>query len=128
MAFTILKNSKNAMEVKSSFEVAGQSFVVIAREEYERLTSLAAELPTLPPADGVGNRPAVEFAQVAIARGIIADRKALGLSQQELAKLAGVRQETLSRIESGKVAPNVRTIEKIERALQRRQGSQKRRK
>jgi transcriptional regulator with XRE-family HTH domain len=35
-----------------------------------------------------------------------------------LAELAGLRQETLSRIESGKHSPTVRTVEKIDRALQ----------
>ncbi len=41
------------------------------------------------------------------------------LSQQRLAELAGLRQETLSRLESGKHSPTVRTVEKIDRALKR---------
>jgi predicted transcriptional regulator len=56
--------------------------------------------------------------QVSIARDIIKERRALGLSQERLAQLAGLRQETLSRLESGKHSPTVRTVEKIERALQ----------
>jgi transcriptional regulator with XRE-family HTH domain len=55
---------------------------------------------------------------VSLARKIIEDRKAAGLSQQKLARLAGVRQETISRLESGKHSPTVRTVEKIDRALQ----------
>ena len=47
------------------------------------------------------------------------ERTALGLTQQQLAKLAGVREETLSRLESGKHSPTVRTVEKIEKALQK---------
>jgi transcriptional regulator with XRE-family HTH domain len=50
---------------------------------------------------------------------------ALGLTQQALAKLAGVRQETLSRLESGKHSPTVRTVEKIDRALKRFAGKGK---
>ncbi len=71
------------------------------------------------PADEHGNRPAVAFARVSIARSIIRDRQAAGLSQQELARRAGVRQETVSRIESGKHSPTVRTVEKVDRVLQR---------
>jgi ribosome-binding protein aMBF1 (putative translation factor) len=77
-----------------------------------------AELPDWPPADAEGNRPAVDFARVSIARSLAQDRQAAGLSQQELARLAGVRQETISRIESGKHSPTVRTVEKIDRILQ----------
>jgi transcriptional regulator with XRE-family HTH domain len=36
-----------------------------------------------------------------------------------LAELAGLRQETLSRLESGKHSPTVRTVEKIDLALKR---------
>lgn len=54
---------------------------------------------------------------VSIARSIIQERKAAGMSQQELARLAGVRQETISRIDSGQHSPTFRTVEKIDRAL-----------
>ena len=41
-----------------------------------------------------------------------------GLDRQvELARRAGIRTETLNRIEKGKHAPSVSTIEKLERAL-----------
>ncbi len=40
-------------------------------------------------------------------------RKALGMSQEELAGLVGMRQESVGRIESGGVAPNMSTLEKI---------------
>lgn len=107
-------------------KVKGQAFVLIEPAELRRLEQLAARietadasLPSLPPADGAGHRPAVAFARVSVARSIVTERKALGLTQQSLAKLAGVRQETLSRLESGKHSPTVRTVEKIDRALQR---------
>jgi transcriptional regulator with XRE-family HTH domain len=35
-----------------------------------------------------------------------------GLTQQELAKRAGIREETLSRIESGKHPPTLKTLKK----------------
>jgi len=107
-----------------SLNLGGKRFVVLERAEYERLRALeraAGEgvLPPMPPADAAGNRPALDFLRTSIARDIIKERQALGLTQQQLAVRAGIRQETLCRLETGKVAPNVRTVEKIEQALKR---------
>jgi DNA-binding XRE family transcriptional regulator len=44
-------------------------------------------------------------------------RKAAGWTQAELAARAGVRQETISRIETGKHSPGLKTMAKIDRAL-----------
>ena len=101
----------------------GKRFVLVEESRLRRLEELArlaeSELPPLPPADANGNRPALEYIRASIARDIIKERRALSLSQERLAKLAGIRQETLSRLESGKHSPTVRTVEKIERALKR---------
>jgi DNA-binding XRE family transcriptional regulator len=106
----------------------GKRFVMVEERELRRLRRLAAKaqaqdetgsLPEYPPADADGNRPAVQYARVSIARKIIEKRKAAGLSQVELAHRAGVRQETISRLESGKHSPTVRTVDKIDRVLQR---------
>lgn len=106
-------------------EVAGQRFVLLPESEYDRLCSRASEtvpltddnLPPFPKPDRHGNYPAVEYARVALARDIIRDRRAAGLTQQELADLAGTRQETVSRIEGGKHTASVKMIDRIDRAL-----------
>lgn len=97
----------------------GKPYVILPREEYDRLTTLAkaAELPPLPVADAQGNVPAVEYAKASLARKIIRDRVSAGLTQHSLAKKAGIRVETLCRIETGKHVPSVLTIDKIDRAL-----------
>jgi DNA-binding XRE family transcriptional regulator len=99
----------------------GKPYVVLPREEYDRLSTLAkaAELPPLPKPDAQGNYPAVEYARASLARKLIRDRVAAGLNQRELASLAGVRVETLCRIETGKHTPSVPTIDKLDRALKR---------
>ena len=97
-------------------ELEGKIYVVVEKSEYDRLKTLA-KAANLPAADAEGNRPAIEFATATIARDIIRDRVDVGLSQKELAKRAGVRVETLCRIETGKHVPSVRTIEKLDRAL-----------
>ena len=79
----------------------------------------ANNLPPLPKPDKEGNFPALEYCRASIARDIIKDRMAAGLTQRQLAKLAGVRVETLARIETGQNTPTVPTIEKIDRALKK---------
>jgi ribosome-binding protein aMBF1 (putative translation factor) len=76
-----------------------------------------ATLPLMPPADADGHYPAAETLQVIIARQITGRRRQAGWSQAELAKRAGIRPATVVRLESGKHPPNVRTVEKIDRAL-----------
>ena len=98
----------------------GQRMVLLEESEYERLMTKADEWePLLPEADAEGNRPALEFLQISIVRTIIRQRRRLGLSQAELARRAGIRVETLNRIEQGRNAPKVATVEKIDRALKK---------
>ena len=102
----------------------GKPFVILERSEYERLRLLAraaddSDLPPLPEPDADGNYPAVPYARASLARKIIRRRRAAGITQAELAKRAGIRPETLNRIERGKSSPEVSTVEKIVRALER---------
>jgi DNA-binding XRE family transcriptional regulator len=76
-------------------------------------------LPALPPADDNGQYPAIETARAIIARQVIRGRKTAGWTQAELAARAGVRQETISRIETGKHSPGLKTMAKIDQALKR---------
>lgn len=104
-------------------EIEGKRFVLVEEADLRRLQRASdgrenhSRLPDFPPADADGNRPALEYIQASIARDIIQERNALGLTQQELAELAGVRRETLARLESGKHPPSVRAVEKVDRAL-----------
>ncbi|HUE16498.1 MAG TPA: helix-turn-helix transcriptional regulator [Planctomycetaceae bacterium] len=102
-----------------SILVDGKPYVILPRSEYDQLATLAkaADLPPLPEANEDGHYPAVEYARASLARKIIRDRVAAGLSQRQLAECAGIRVETLCRIETGKHTPSVPTIDKIDRAL-----------
>ena len=51
--------------------------------------------------------------QEQLARHLIARRKNAGLSQAELARHAGIRIETLNRIERGRTTPDFATIRKL---------------
>lgn len=52
-----------------------------------------------------------------LAERLIERRKAAGLSQARLAREAGIRVETLNRIERGKVTPDFSTIRKLVTAI-----------
>ena len=96
--------------------LAGQRFVIVPEADFRRMATDTGQLP-LPPRDARGNYPAAEALQVSIARSIVRGRREAGLTQVKLARLAGIRTETLNRIEKGKHAPSESTVEKIERAL-----------
>lgn len=112
---------------KVNVRLDDREYVILPREEYDRLAGLAkaGELPPLPKPDRAGNVPAVEYARASLARKIIRGRAALGMTQRELAKRAGIAFEHLNRIEKGRVTATVATAEKIERAL--RQGATRKR-
>jgi len=115
-------------------QVEGKRFVLLEESEYDRLCQEAREavaddeeLPALPKPDKHGRYPALQYARISLARDLIRDRKGVGLSQQRLADLAGIRQETLSRIETGRHTPNVKTIDKIMDVIEAERRKRKRR-
>ena len=104
--------------------IEGKRFVVLPETEYEELCRQAGkaleadELPPLPQPDKNGRYRALEYGALSLAARPDSGAKSVGLSQQQLANLAGVRQETLSRIESGKHTATPQTIHKITKAIE----------
>lgn len=94
----------------------GKRFVILPEADYLRLSGEPPE-PELPPRDAEGNYPAREALRVVTARRLMRARRALGWSQIELARRAGVRVETLSRLEHGKHSASAATVDKLRRAL-----------
>jgi len=110
--------------VTGTIELEGKRFVVVPEEEYDRLCQRASvagdvDLPGLPNPDKKGNYPAVEALRVGLARKLIRRRWLVGLSQAEVARRAGIRPETLNRIEKAKVTADTGTITKIVRVLEK---------
>ncbi len=99
-----------------TINLSGQDYVVLLKDEYERLAR-AARLPVLPEAGPNGEYPAVEYARSSLARKLILRREALGWNQSELARRAKVRAEVLCRLETGKVTPSLKTVEKLDAAM-----------
>ncbi len=109
------------MSKTNRVKLEGQEYVILTREEYDRLEGLAkvAEMPALPALDADGNYPAIDYARASIARDLVRDRAEAGLTQRELARLAGIRFETLCRIETGKHTASTATIAKLDQALRK---------
>ncbi len=104
--------------------------VIVAEKEYERLRQRATvagdvDLPALPGKLPGGNYPAVEALRAGLAHKLIKRRWAVGLSQAETARRAGIRPETLNRIEKAKVTADTATVTKIVRVLERAEREQR---
>ena len=111
------KNHANGFVAKRVV-VKGKRMVMLEEAEFDRLRRKADEFePLLPDPLPNGNFPAVEYLRVSLAIDIIRHRRRLGLTQAELARRAGIRAESLNRIEQGQVEPSVRMVDKIDRAL-----------
>jgi ribosome-binding protein aMBF1 (putative translation factor) len=108
--------------------LSGERFVILPEADYLQMQAAAdSTWPAMPRRNPRGNYPAAEALQVSIARNILRRRRALGWTQAELAKRAGLRPETLNRLEKAKHAPTVATVERIERALAKAKATARRR-
>lgn len=109
------------MTQAQTIKIDRKSYVLLPRQEYQELLAMAhgVKLPGYPPAANDGNRPALEFARISLARKLIVRRLAAGWTQEQLARKAKVRVETISRLESAKHNPQAATIELIETAFEK---------
>ena len=106
------------MSTIQTLNIGGKKFVLMPQSEYRRLTKgKALAIPRMPQQAADGTYPAAEAMRVMMARKILAARDAVGLSQAELARKAGIRVETLNRLEKGKHTPDLATMAKINKAL-----------
>jgi len=110
--------------IAGTIQLAGKRFVIVPEAEYDKLRQAAAvigdvEMPELPARLSSGNYPAIQAVRVSLARKLIKRRWAARLTQAELARRAGVRAETVNRIEKAKVSADTATVTKIVRALEK---------
>jgi DNA-binding XRE family transcriptional regulator len=111
------KTPRQMFTVKT-IEIRGKKFVLLTEAEYRRLTRRSASpIAPMPPLSPDGTYPAAQAMRAMMARKIIAARNAVGLSQTALARNAGIRVETLNRLEKGKHTPVLATLARINRAL-----------
>jgi DNA-binding XRE family transcriptional regulator len=89
--------------------LAGTAYVVLSRSEYDRLRREAER----------ARENSSQFAGKAIGPDLRARRLQARLKSCDVARIAGIRVETLSRIENGRTNPTVATVQSILAALDR---------
>jgi DNA-binding XRE family transcriptional regulator len=99
----------------------GREYVLIPRRKWEAMArrskqSSAAFHKALPLVNGMYT---LQHVRQSLGNKVTAQRKAARLTQAQLANLAKVRIETISRLENGLHTPSAKTFDKIERALKK---------
>jgi DNA-binding XRE family transcriptional regulator len=97
-----------------TIEVKGERFVLVPEKEFRRLT----QVPALPEPAADGTVDAIAYARASVARDLILARRKAGLTQDQLARTAKVRPETISRLESGLQTITEATMKKLLRVLE----------
>ena len=97
----------------------GKEYVLVPRKQWDAIARKAQAIPLKMPPPLPDGSYGIEHVRISLANKMTARRKAGGLTQAQLARLARVRVETISRLENGLHMPSVRTFDRIERALNR---------
>lgn len=94
-------------------ELDGLRYVIVRESAFEALCRRAGVdgQPAEPSDRGLAG--ALDIDRATLAEKLLRRRRACGLSQAELARRAGIRPETLNRIERGRTTPDFRTVRKL---------------
>ena len=106
--YAIMKTSKTAYQ---RVQLDGKWYVIVAEDEFRALTqtrSSGKEIDTL---------DAINMSDQRLADRLLQRRQESGLTQKDLAQLAGIRVETLNRIEKARTTPDFKTIRKLVNAM-----------
>ena len=94
-----------------SVELGGARYVILRESDFAQLCAKAGT--PFERGSPSGESPAFDLDQPSLAEKLVERRRAVGLSQADLARRAGVRPETLNRIERGRTTPDFATIRKL---------------
>ena len=103
-----MENKKTAYQ---RVQLDGNWYVIIAEDEFRALTQTRQSSEKMDALD------AINISDQRLADRLLQRRQDAGLTQKNLAKLAGVRVETLNRIEKGRTTPDFKTIRKLVNAI-----------
>jgi DNA-binding XRE family transcriptional regulator len=94
-------------------ELDGVRYVILHESVYEFLCKKAKVKQADSPVDDTTLSQGLGMDRASLAKKLVRRRRATGLSQIELARRAGIRPETLNRIERGRTTPDFATIRKL---------------
>ena len=89
----------------------GNWYVIIKEEEFRVLTQTRNHKGKMDTLD------AINISDQRLADRLLQRRQDAELTQKDLANLAGIRVETLNRIEKGRTTPDFKTIRKLVNAI-----------
>ena len=92
-------------------ELDGTRYVILRESLFTEICRRAGVEPDAP-AEGP-LEASLDLDRVSLAQKLARRRRAVGLTQSELARRAGIRPETLNRIERGRTTPDFATIRKL---------------
>jgi len=94
-------------------ELDGIRYVILRESVFERLCEKAGVQERSVSSAEDSFTPSLDIDQASLADKLVRRRQAAGLSQAELARRAGIRPETLNRIERGRTTPDFATVRKL---------------
>jgi DNA-binding XRE family transcriptional regulator len=97
-------------------ELDGLRYVILRESLFDMLCQKAG-ITKSDAGENENLTPAFDIDRATLAEKLRRRRRAAGLSQAELARRAGVRSETLNRIERGHTEPDFTTIRKLVLAI-----------
>jgi len=89
----------------------GHWYIILREDEFRALTQAGQRKGRIDTLD------AMNISDQRLADRLLQRRQDAGLTQKDLAELAGIRVETLNRIEKGRTTPDFRTIRKLVNAI-----------
>ena len=98
-------------------ELDGIRYVILPETVFELLCERARVDQGNPSGDEDTATPGLDFDRASLAQKLVRRRRAAGLSQAALARRAGIRPETLNRIERARTTPDFATVRKLVLAM-----------
>jgi DNA-binding XRE family transcriptional regulator len=96
-----------------SVELDGIRYVILREAVFKLLCQRARVKQQHPSDDHESSATGFDMDRASLAQKLVRRRRAAGLSQAALARCAGVRPETLNRIERGRTTPDFATVRKL---------------
>jgi DNA-binding XRE family transcriptional regulator len=109
---TMMRASTQPLDHRT-VELDGIRYVILRETVFELLCEKAHLRQSGPSAEGQPANADLDLDQVSLAQKLVRRRRATALSQADLARRAGVRPETLNRIERGHTTPDFATMRKL---------------